>query len=83
VLAELDGNVRWMNEAVHREPRNPETWYELAVFRWHYGDVRGAYDAASRSYQLDRYGPAGQPGPQNVGNLARCRLYPSSANCPP
>jgi hypothetical protein len=83
VLAELDGNVRWMNEAVHREPRNPETWYELAVFRWHYGDVRGAYNAASRSYQLDRYGPAGQPGPQNVGNLARCRLYPSSANCPP
>jgi hypothetical protein len=83
LLAALDGNVRWMNAAIDREPRNPETWYELAVFRWKYGDVRGAYDAASHSYQLDRYGPAGQPGPENVGNLARCRRFPKSANCPP
>jgi O-Antigen ligase len=81
VLAELDGTVRWMNEAIDREPRNPETWYELAVFRWHYGDVRGAYDAASRSYQLDKYGPAGQPG--NVGVLAACRLHLRTTNCPP
>ena len=80
LLAGIDGDPRWMKQAVDREPRNPETWYELAVFRWRYGDVRGAYDAANHSYHLDRYGPAGQPG--NVGILAACRLHLRTANCP-
>jgi O-antigen ligase len=83
LLAGLEHNVRWMEEAVKREPRNPEPWYELAAYEWDDGHVRAAYDAASRSYQLDRFGPAGQPGPGNVGNLARCKLFPQSANCPP
>ena len=47
---------------------------------WHYGDVRGTYAAASRSYELDKYGPAGQPG--NIGLLAACRLHLRTANCP-
>jgi len=83
LLAGLEQDVRWVRKAVDREPRNPETWYELAVFEYKQGNVRAAYDAASRSYHLDRYGPAGQPGPGNVGNLARCKLFPTSSQCPP
>jgi O-Antigen ligase len=79
VLAALEHNVRWMNEAVKREPLNPDTWYSLAVFEWRAGNTRAAYDAAARSYHLDPYGPAGQPG--NVGILAACKLHLRTAGC--
>ena len=70
-------------KATKREPRNPDTWYALAE---HYAlnrEWRLAYDAANRSYKVDPYGPAGQPGKRNVLNVARCHVFPTSPQCPP
>jgi hypothetical protein len=69
LLAGLEDDRRFVRQAVEREPRNPETWYQLAAFEFARGHYCAADDAASRSYHLDRYGPAGQPG--NVGLRAR------------
>jgi hypothetical protein len=79
LLAGLEGKVHWVNEAVRLEPTNPDTWYALAEFYGEQSEWRAAYAAASHSYQLDAFGPAGQPG--NVGILAACRLHLRTAGC--
>jgi O-antigen ligase/polysaccharide polymerase Wzy-like membrane protein len=61
-----------------REPKNPETWYELGAFELQEGRPRAAYRDLNESYTLDRYGPAGEPG--GALDLARCRIDP--ATCP-
>ena len=81
LLAGLEQSGRYVRQAVEREPRNPDTWYQLAAFEYARGHYKAAYDAASRSYHLDRYGPAGQPG--NVGIQACRKLHPGGAHCPP
>jgi predicted Zn-dependent protease len=79
-LAEVDNNVRWINDAVKLEPLNPDTWYTLAAFELRNGNARAAYAAAAKSYHLDPYGPAGQPG--NIGIQAACRLHIRTTGCP-
>jgi hypothetical protein len=71
LLAGLENDIRFVRQATEREPRNPETWYQLAAFEYARAHYCAAYDAASRSYGLDQFGPAGQPG--NVGLQARQR----------
>jgi hypothetical protein len=61
-----------------REPKNPETWYELGAFELQEGRPRAAYRDLNESYTLDRFGPAGQPG--GALDVARCRIDP--ATCP-
>jgi O-antigen ligase/polysaccharide polymerase Wzy-like membrane protein len=61
-----------------REPKNPETWYELGAFELQEGRPRAAYRDLNESYTLDRYGPAGEPG--GALDVARCRIDP--ATCP-
>ena len=65
-------------QARDREPKNPETWYELGAFELKEGRPRAAYRALNQSYTLDRYGPAGQPG--SALDVARCQIDP--ATCP-
>jgi O-antigen ligase len=71
LLAGLENDIRFVQQATKREPRNPDTWYQLAAFEYARRHYCAAYDAASRSYRLDQFGPAGQPG--NVGLQARQR----------
>lgn len=71
----LGNDVRPLLQATRREPRNPEPWYELASFYARAKQWCAADAAASRSYHLDPYGPAGQRGPSNVGNVARKRCH--------
>jgi hypothetical protein len=61
-----------------REPKNPETWYELGAYELELRRPRDAYRDLNQSYTLDRYGPAGQPG--SLLDVARCRIDP--ATCP-
>jgi hypothetical protein len=82
LLGTLEDSDEPFVDATKREPRNPEAWYELAT---HYGNDKRwgkAYAAATRSYFLDRYGPAGEPGTGNVLNVARCHVHPDSPQCP-
>jgi hypothetical protein len=48
-------------QAVSLEPENSETWYELGTFYGDYGDWKRAYDALSKAWTYDKYGPAGLP----------------------
>jgi O-Antigen ligase len=61
-----------------REPKNPETWYELGAFELQEGRLRAAYRDLNESYTLDRFGPAGRSG--GALDVARCRIDP--ATCP-
>jgi hypothetical protein len=62
-----------------REPKNPETWYELGWFELKFMNrPRAAYRDLNQSYTLDRYGPAGEKG--GALDEARCRIDP--ATCP-
>jgi hypothetical protein len=65
-------------QARDREPKNPETWYELGAYELQLRRPRAAYRDLNQSYTLDRYGPAGQPG--SLLDVARCRIDP--ATCP-
>lgn len=56
-------------QAVHREPQDAETWYQLGAYELDAGRPLVAYRALNRSYTLDRYGPAGIKG----GPLDRAR----------
>jgi predicted Zn-dependent protease len=69
----LGNDARPLLQATRREPRNPETWYELASQYARAKNWCAADAAASRSYRLDPYGPAGQP--RNVGIVARKRCH--------
>ena len=65
--------------AAHREPQNPETWYELGYFE---GEVLGAWRAAyrhlDRSWHLNPFGPAGRPPGSRELDKARCKVDPST-----
>jgi hypothetical protein len=62
-----------------REPKNPETWYELGWFELNVlKRPRAAYRDLNQSYTLDRYGPAGEKG--GALDQARCQVDP--ATCP-
>jgi O-antigen ligase/polysaccharide polymerase Wzy-like membrane protein len=65
-------------QARDREPKNPETWYQLGVYELEIGMSRAAYRDLNRSYTLDRYGPAGVKG--GPLDQARCEIDP--ATCP-
>jgi hypothetical protein len=65
-------------QARDREPRNPETWYELGVYELEIGMTRAAYRDLNHSYTLDRHGPAGVKG--GPLDQARCDIDP--ATCP-
>ncbi|HEX6663925.1 MAG TPA: O-antigen ligase family protein [Gaiellaceae bacterium] len=65
-------------QARDREPRNPETWYELGAYEYDLKRYRDAYRDLNQSYTLDRYGPAGVKG--GLLDQARCKVDP--ATCP-
>jgi tetratricopeptide (TPR) repeat protein len=66
-------------QARDREPKNPETWYELGAFELQLGRIEDAYRDLNQSYTLDRYGPAGEKG--GALDQARCKKDPTT--CPP
>jgi len=61
-----------------REPKNPETWYQLGVYELEVGMTRAAYRDLNHSYTLDSFGPAGLKG--GPLDQARCEIDP--ATCP-
>jgi hypothetical protein len=65
--------------AAHREPQNPETWYELGYFEGEVmGKWRAAYRHLDRSWHLDPFGPAGRPPGSQELDKARCKVDPST-----
>jgi O-antigen ligase/polysaccharide polymerase Wzy-like membrane protein len=66
-------------QARDREPKNPETWYELGAFEYQsLRRPRDAYRDLNQSYTLDPNGPSGQQG--GLLDQARCEIDP--ATCP-
>jgi hypothetical protein len=65
-------------QARDREPKNPETWYQLGAFELEIGKTRAAYRDLNQSYTLDPHGPAGLKG--GLLDRARCDIDP--ATCP-
>jgi uncharacterized membrane protein len=65
-------------QARDREPKSPETWYQLGLYELETGMTRAAYRDLNHSYTLDRYGPAGVKG--GPLDQARCDIDP--ATCP-
>jgi O-antigen ligase len=68
-------------DAVALEPQSSETWYALGSFYAEHNAWKLAYDAFSKAWTYDRYGPAGIP----CGALDQARhkafgVWPSS--CP-
>jgi O-Antigen ligase len=79
-MASSDAEARSVYlRAAHREPQNPETWYELGYFE---GEVQGKWRAAyrhlDRSWHLDPFGPAGRPPGSQELDKARCKVDPST-----
>jgi hypothetical protein len=65
--------------AAHREPRNPETWYELGYFEGEVlKDWRAAYRHLDRSWHLSPFGPAGRPPGSQELDKARCKVDPAT-----
>jgi hypothetical protein len=65
--------------AAHREPQNPETWYELGYFEGEVmKDWRAAYRHLDHSWHLDPFGPAGRPPGSQELDKARCKVDPST-----
>ena len=48
-------------DAVGLEPENATVWFEFGDFLWDEGAWSAAYQAYSRSWHDDRFGPAGVP----------------------
>ncbi|MDX6472671.1 MAG: hypothetical protein QOK22_1487 [Gaiellaceae bacterium] len=48
-------------QAVSLEPENSETWLALGTFYGDYGDWKRAYDALSKAWTYNKFGPTGQP----------------------
>jgi hypothetical protein len=67
------GNVLKANDlyrrAVSLEPTASDTWYALGLFLWEHRAWKPAYDAFSKSWRFDRFGPAGIP----CGSLDQAR----------
>jgi hypothetical protein len=65
--------------AAHREPENPETWFQLGYFE---GEIQGKWRAAyrhlDRSWHLNPFGPAGRPPGSRELDKARCKVDPST-----
>ena len=40
-------------KATRLQPENPDTWYQLGLFRFLRGDMCGAYTAFNAAYTLD------------------------------
>ncbi|MEN3340845.1 MAG: hypothetical protein V7644_249 [Actinomycetota bacterium] len=67
--------------AVSLEPQSSDTWYALGAFYFDHAASRQAYDALSKAWTYDRFGPAGEA----CGLLDRARhrvlgVWPAS--CP-
>jgi len=64
-FVDAGGNVRkaadLYGQAVSLEPESSETWYELGLFYWRHQAWRQAYDAFSKAWTYDRFGPTGTP----------------------
>jgi hypothetical protein len=48
-------------KAVSLEPQSWEVWFALGDFYWAHGAWKPAYDAYSKAWQYNRFGPAGTP----------------------
>jgi tetratricopeptide (TPR) repeat protein len=79
-MANSDAEARRLYlRAAHREPQNPETWYELGYFEGEVvGDWRAAYRHLDRSWHLDPFGPAGRPPGSKELDKARCKVDPAT-----
>jgi hypothetical protein len=69
-------------QALALEPQSSEVWYALGDFYWNHEAWKPAYDAYSKAWTYDRYGPAGRP----CGRLDQARhkvfhVWPA-ATCP-
>jgi hypothetical protein len=65
--------------AAHREPENPETWFQLGYFEGEIqGKWRAAYQHLDRSWHLNPFGPAGRPPGSRELDKARCKVDPST-----
>jgi hypothetical protein len=64
-LEDGSGNVlralQLYQDEVALEPKNAATWYDLGAFYYGHGAWQKAYEALSRSWTYDRFGPAGTP----------------------
>ena len=62
---DADGNVlhaaQLYDDAVALEPESSDTWFALGLFYRDHGAWRRAYDAFSKAWTYDRFGPAGVP----------------------
>jgi hypothetical protein len=62
---DADGNLlhaaQLYGDAVGLEPESSETWFALGLFYEGHEAWKQAYDAFSRSWTYDRFGPAGIP----------------------
>jgi tetratricopeptide (TPR) repeat protein len=82
LAAELAGAYRaalaFYDEAIHLQPRNADTHFQLGVFHLEtLNDPCRAYDALNDAYTLDPRGPAGEPG----GPLDQAREVRNSGRC--
>ncbi|HEY3612533.1 MAG TPA: O-antigen ligase family protein, partial [Gaiellales bacterium] len=68
-------------KAVSLEPQSSEVWFALGDFYWGHGAWKPAYDAYSKAWQYDRFGPAGTPcGALDQARHKVLRVWPPS--CP-
>jgi Tfp pilus assembly protein PilF len=79
------GNILKANDlyrqAVSLEPQSSETWYAFGLFLWQHEAWKPAYEAFSKAWTYDRFGPAGRP----CGSLDQARhkvLHVWPASCP-
>lgn len=67
------GNILKANDlyrqAVSLEPQSSETWYAFGLFLWGHDAWKPAYEAFSKAWTYDRFGPAGRP----CGSLDQAR----------
>jgi O-Antigen ligase len=70
---DADGDILKANDlyrqAVSLEPETSETWYALGLFYWEHKAWKPAYEAFSKAWTYDRFGPAGTP----CGSLDQAR----------
>lgn len=49
--------VKWLQESVDLDPRQPRAWYNLSILRRRKGDLKGARAAAEKAYELSPNDP--------------------------
>jgi len=68
-------------QAVSLEPENSETWYALGQFYADHGAWKLAYEAFSKAWTYNRFGPTGTPcGPLDQARHKAQGIWPPS--CP-